>query len=72
MRCVCCNRNLTNYESCLKHPDTLEYLDTCKRCLEDIPVAPLAPLCEVDDTPFDDDFDGLDFEGDNDDLSSEY
>lgn len=34
MRCICCNRNLNNYESTLKHAETKEYLDTCLKCLE--------------------------------------
>ena len=41
MRCYCCNRNLSDYESTLKHPVTGEYLDTCSKCLQDIPIAPI-------------------------------
>jgi hypothetical protein len=55
MRCQCCNANLSDYESVLKHPDTLEYLDTCKRCLRDIPVVPMEPNSYVDDTSYEDD-----------------
>lgn len=43
VRCVCCNRNLSDYESVLKHPVTLEYLDICNKCLEDIPITPVEP-----------------------------
>lgn len=43
MRCSCCNCNLSDYESVLKHPETKEYLDTCLVCLEDIPITPIAP-----------------------------
>jgi len=32
MRCVCCNRNLNDYESTLKIKSTGEYADTCNKC----------------------------------------
>ncbi len=35
MRCQCCNRNLSDYESTLKSVSTGDFLDTCLRCLED-------------------------------------
>jgi hypothetical protein len=38
MRCVCCNRNLSDYESTLRHAKTGEFLDTCRKCLADIPI----------------------------------
>jgi hypothetical protein len=38
MRCVCCNRNLNDYESTLRHGETGEFLDTCTKCLKDINV----------------------------------
>lgn len=41
MRCLCCNRNLSDYESTLRHPETLAFLDICKKCLVDIPITPL-------------------------------
>lgn len=41
MRCVCCNRNLSDHESTLKHPITAEYLDICTTCLKDIPITPV-------------------------------
>lgn len=34
MRCICCNRNLNDYESTLKKAETGEFLDTCLKCLE--------------------------------------
>lgn len=39
MRCYCCNRPLSNYESTLRHAVSREFLDTCLDCLEglDIP-----------------------------------
>ena len=36
MRCTCCNKNLSDYESTLKHAVTGAYLDTCTGCLSDI------------------------------------
>lgn len=36
MRCSCCNKRLTDYESTLKHAVTGAYLDTCLDCLSDI------------------------------------
>jgi hypothetical protein len=33
MRCICCDRNLSDYESTLRHAETLEFLDTCNKCL---------------------------------------
>lgn len=40
MRCYCCNRNLNDYESTLRHAESLEFIDTCMSCLDglDIPV----------------------------------
>ena len=36
MRCSCCDKNLTDYETTLKHAETGAYLDTCLDCLSDI------------------------------------
>ena len=36
MRCVCCNKLLSDYEATLKHGETGEYLDTCSSCLDEI------------------------------------
>ncbi len=36
MRCVCCNKNLNDWESTAKHGTTGEYLDTCLACIKDI------------------------------------
>ena len=36
MRCVCCNKMLSDYEATLKHGETGEYLDTCSSCLDEI------------------------------------
>lgn len=39
MKCSCCDRFLSDYESTLRHAVTMEFLDTCTKCLEglDIP-----------------------------------
>ena len=36
MRCGCCNKRLSDYESTLKHAVTGAYLDTCLGCLSEI------------------------------------
>lgn len=36
MRCSCCNRKLSDYETTLKHAVTGAYLDTCIDCLSEI------------------------------------
>ena len=73
MRCQCCNANLSDYESVLKHPDTLEYLDTCRRCLIDIPVIPLEPTGYVEDVQYEDEVEDINtFIEIDDDLQSEY
>lgn len=38
MRCTCCNRLLSDYESTLRHAVTREFLDTCNKCLEDLDI----------------------------------
>lgn len=66
MRCYCCNKLLSDYEATLRHPDTMEFLDTCKTCLKDIPVTPIESstipddeneLVDVDMYELDNDFD---------------
>ena len=36
MRCGCCNKRLSDYETTLKHAETGQYLDTCLDCLSEI------------------------------------
>ena len=36
MRCSCCNKRLSDYETTLKHAETDQYLDTCLDCLSEI------------------------------------
>lgn len=33
MRCVCCDKNLTDYEATRRHMITKEFLDMCGECL---------------------------------------
>ena len=33
MKCYCCNRTLSDFESTLRHAITGEFLDTCNKCL---------------------------------------
>lgn len=54
MRCQCCNKNLTDFESVLRHPVTMEFLDICSKCLKDIPINPVEPASEIDDVDYDD------------------
>ena len=54
MRCYCCNKSLTDFESVLRHPVTMEFLDICSKCLKDIPINPVEPASEIDDVDYDD------------------
>lgn len=54
MRCQCCNKSLSDYESTARHAETNEFLDTCNQCLKDtgIPILgrkDLDQLEEVED-----------------------
>jgi hypothetical protein len=40
MRCVCCDKNLSDGESVLKHPETGHYLDMCCECLVSTQIVP--------------------------------
>lgn len=35
MRCSCCDKNLSDYESTIKYKDG-DYADMCTRCLKDV------------------------------------
>jgi len=54
MRCYCCNRNLSDFESVLRHPVTNEFLDMCKKCLKDIPIVPVEPATIEDNIGYED------------------
>jgi len=34
MRCDCCNKKLSPYESTLRHAESRAFLDTCLSCLD--------------------------------------
>lgn len=61
MRCSCCDVILTPQESVRKFRDSLNYTDTCTRCLRDIPVPTVEgntfseDTLDYSDEPFDDD-----------------
>lgn len=40
MRCVCCNKILSDLESTRKHANTGDYLDMCNKCLSFCPDIP--------------------------------
>lgn len=63
MRCCCCDRNLSDYESTLRHKVTNLFLDTCSKCLDDsgIPVRGRKDLLKTQDVEdIGSDFDYLD------------
>lgn len=63
MRCQCCNRNLSDYESVLKHPTTGDFLDICTKCLKEIPeITPIVPAHIENDVGYEDEsYDNEDF-----------
>ena len=38
MKCSCCDRFLSDYESTLRHAVTQEFMDICQKCLEDLDI----------------------------------
>lgn len=57
IRCYCCNRNLSDYESTLRSATTGDFLDTCNKCLKDLDIRVLESNKEVDtSTPDDEEF----------------
>lgn len=62
MRCVCCNKLLSDFEATRKHAETGEYLDMCNKCLD---FCPEIPYTERSDLCNDSELD--DFEEDNED-----
>lgn len=67
MRCLCCNRNLNDYESTLKSVSTGEYLDTCGKCLDGLGIETIGreDLNPFDEPQDDDDEFDVDFELDD-------
>ncbi len=62
MHCVACNKLLTDFEATRKNALTMDYIDLCKVCFED--VKGLFPVIERKDLVTQSD---LDLEGDDDD-----
>lgn len=60
MRCVCCNSNLSDYESTMKHPVTGVYLDICEKCLPDTGIKPRTRR-DLEQEEFDDADDYIDY-----------
>ena len=38
MRCYCCDKNLSDYESTLRSKESGDYLDTCLKCLQGLQI----------------------------------
>ena len=49
MRCVCCNKNLSDFEATRKHAITGDYLDMCQRCFRDVSEDAELPVIERKD-----------------------
>ncbi len=63
MRCCCCNRLLSDYESTLRHPVTLEFTDICMKCMPDTGIKPIeGSITNEDSTVYEEDL--VDFEMD--------
>jgi hypothetical protein len=74
VRCLSCNRNLTDFEATRRYTTTEEFLDLCNRCFasvsEDLHTIERSDLAhDEDETDFIDDINhcGLDCELDSDD-----
>lgn len=64
-RCVCCNKQLNDYESTRRHAITNEFLDTCNRCMKDIPNIPTKDRQDLlKEADYDDDMDTDDIDKD--------
>lgn len=68
MRCICCDKNLNDYESTAKHAITGAYLDTCRKCTAEIgyPVLGNTSFNKDEELIDDDEFYDLESEDDND------
>ena len=49
MRCVCCDKELTDYEATIKNVRTNVYLDMCKGCIKESGIAGFTPLVDRPD-----------------------
>lgn len=61
MRCDCCNRNLSDYESTLRHAVTNDFTNTCLKCLEGLEI-PTRGRPDLSNAPTEDHEDLDDFE----------
>lgn len=43
-RCVCCDCNLSDIESVLRHPETNQFLDMCSDCILAAEIVPKSQL----------------------------
>jgi hypothetical protein len=73
MRCSCCNKALSDFESTLRHRHTGEFLDTCTKCLKglSIPTKGRADLRHKEEAQ-EMDFSDASYELDWDDVSTDY
>lgn len=57
MRCVCCQKNLNDFESTARHAEHNYFLDMCRKCLQEtqVPYVGRDDLSKID-VPEDDDF----------------
>lgn len=62
MHCVICDKTLTDYEATRRHALTNEFLDTCNRCMKDMPSIPTKDRPDL--------LQGADHDDDNDDLDT--
>lgn len=63
MRCICCDKMLSPYESTKRHALTNEFMDMCNRCMKDMPNVPVKDRRDLINS------DDLDNEVDDDDVS---
>ena len=73
MRCIACNKTLNDYESTRRHAITNEFLDTCNRCMKDIPNIPTKDRQDLlKEADYDDDMDTDDIDKDVSSVTSCY
>ena len=65
MKCVCCNKNLSDFEATRRHGLTYDFLDMCKGCLSE--VQRLSPLATKDRMDLDHEGEDYDEQVDDDD-----
>jgi len=65
MRCVCCNKALSDYEATRRHAVTREFLDMCNECFTQVNESVTIPNTDrpdllTEETFFDGDIDNID------------